>query len=176
MSLADWQTNGCLMPHQTSAREIADLLAVVERDLADSAAKNLSADWRMNIAYNAALQAATAALAAAGYRASGDQHHYRIIHSLRETIGAASALVATFDAFRKKRNITGYERVGFETIIQNCTRRMSKRGGTRTPACHAGGRGFEPPKPQIEIAGGTRSSMRGERMRAGNEKVSAGGG
>ncbi len=66
----------------------------------------------MNIAYNAALQAANAALAAAGYRASRDQHHYRIIQSLRETVGTPSHEIATFDAFRKKRNITGYERVG----------------------------------------------------------------
>jgi len=58
----------------------------VERDLADSAA--------------------------AGYRASRDSHHYRVIHSLRETVGAETSLVAAFDAFRKKRNITGYERVG----------------------------------------------------------------
>jgi hypothetical protein len=87
-------------------------LQVVERDLADSAAEGLSADWRMNIAYNAALQAATAALAASGYRASRDSHHYRVIQSLRETIGTAASVVATFDAFRKKRNITGYERIG----------------------------------------------------------------
>jgi hypothetical protein len=66
----------------------------------------------MNIAYNAALQAATVALAASGYRAARDQHHFRIIQSLRETIGMSAASVATFDAFRKKRNITGYERVG----------------------------------------------------------------
>ncbi len=112
MSLADWQRNGWLIAHRTSATEIFDLLAVVERDLADSAAEGLSADWKLNIAYNAALQAATAALAAAGYRASRDQHHYRVIQSLRETIGAEVALVNTFDAFRKKRNITGYERVG----------------------------------------------------------------
>ena len=112
MSLADWQKNGWLIEHRTSAHEIADLLAVVERDLADSAAEQVSADWRMNIAYNAALQAATAALAAAGYRASREQHHYRIIQSLRETVGASAERVATLDAFRKKRNITGYERVG----------------------------------------------------------------
>ena len=112
MSLADWQKNGWLIDHQTSAREIGDLLAVVDRDLADSSAEQVSADWRMNIAYNAALQAATAALAAAGYRASRDQHHFRIIQSLRQTIGASAELVNTFDAFRKKRNITGYERVG----------------------------------------------------------------
>ena len=66
----------------------------------------------MNIAYNAGLQVATIALAASGYRASRAQHHVRVIQSLRETIGAGAELVATFDAFRKKRNITGYERVG----------------------------------------------------------------
>lgn len=112
MSLADWQKNGWLTSHRTSLQEIADLLAVVERDLADSAAEAVSADWRMNIAYNAALQAATVALAASGYRAARDQHHFRIIQSLRETVGMTAASVATFDAFRKKRNITGYERVG----------------------------------------------------------------
>jgi hypothetical protein len=66
----------------------------------------------MNIAYNAALQAATVALAAAGYRAARDAHHYRVIQSLRDTIGVDAGVVATFDAFRKKRNITGYERIG----------------------------------------------------------------
>jgi len=112
MTLADWQKYGWLTPHQTSAREIADLLAVVERDLADSAADQVSADWRLHIAYNAALQVATAALAASGYRASRDQHHYRVIQSLRETIGADERLVVTLDAFRKKRNLSGYERAG----------------------------------------------------------------
>lgn len=112
MSLSDWERNGWLTKYQTSANEIRDLLQVVDRDLADSAAEGLSADWRMNIAYNAALQAATAALAAAGYRASRDSHHFRVIQSLRETLGAEAAVVATFDAFRKKRNITGYERIG----------------------------------------------------------------
>lgn len=112
MSLGDWERNGWLTAHRTSRNEIRDLLDVVERDLADSAAEGLSPDWRMNIAYNAALQAATAALAAAGYRASRDQHHHRVIQSLRETTGADAALVNTFDAFRKKRNVAGYERVG----------------------------------------------------------------
>jgi hypothetical protein len=53
MSLKDWERNGWVIPHSPSANEIRDLLSVVERDLADSAAENLSADWRMNIAYNA---------------------------------------------------------------------------------------------------------------------------
>src|SRR5712691_3350231 len=112
MTLPDWQKYGWLTPHQTSVREVADLLGVVERDLADSAAETVSADWRLNIAYNAALQAATAALAAAGYRASRDQHHYRVIQSLGLTIHAPSSIVSRLDAFRKKRNIDAYERAG----------------------------------------------------------------
>ena len=112
MSLSDWERNGWLQSHKSSPTEVRDLLAVVERDLADSAAEGLSADWRMNIAYNAALQAATIALAAAGYRASRDQHHYRIIQSLRETLGTDASSVNTFDTFRKKRNAAGYDRAG----------------------------------------------------------------
>jgi hypothetical protein len=54
MSLADWERNGWLTKHETSPNEVRDLLKVVERDLADSDAEGLSADWRMNIAYNAA--------------------------------------------------------------------------------------------------------------------------
>ena len=112
MSLSDWERNGWVVPHKSSPNEIRDLLAVVERDLADSSAKGLSDDWRLNIAYNAALQAATIALAGAGYRAAREQHHYRVIQSLAETIAAPASLIITFDAFRKKRNVTGYERVG----------------------------------------------------------------
>jgi hypothetical protein len=48
MSLADWERNGWLGAHRTTAAEIRDLLAVVDRDLADSAAEGLSADWRLN--------------------------------------------------------------------------------------------------------------------------------
>ena len=112
MSLKDWERNGWLIAHRTSAHEIRDLLRVVDRDLDDSGTESLSSDWRMNIAYNAALQAAGAALAASGYRASRDQHHFRVIQSLRETLGTDVSVVNTLDAFRKKRNITGYERVG----------------------------------------------------------------
>jgi hypothetical protein len=112
VSLSEWERNGWLVEHTTSPQEIRDLLAVVERDLNDSAAKGLSADWRLNIAYNAGLQAATAALAACGYRATRDNHHYRVIDSLAETIGADAKRVATFDAYRKKRNVNNYERIG----------------------------------------------------------------
>ncbi len=44
MSLPDWERNGWLKKHQSSPNEIRELLEVVERDLADSAAEDLSAD------------------------------------------------------------------------------------------------------------------------------------
>lgn len=55
MSLHDWAKAGWLRPHQTSRRQIADLFAIVDRDLED-AARGLSADWQFGIAYNAALK------------------------------------------------------------------------------------------------------------------------
>lgn len=112
MSLKDWVNNGWLVEHKTSIEEIEDLLELSERDIKDCQVSGLSADWRLNIAYNAALQAATAALAASGYRASRDSHHYRVIQSLVYTVGVKTDLIKHFDAFRKKRNIGGYERVG----------------------------------------------------------------
>jgi hypothetical protein len=112
MSLDDWLRNGWLVAHKTSSEEIADLLALAERDLSECQAVGLSPDWRLAIAYNSALQSATAALAAAGYRAVRDGHHYRIIQSLAFTIGADADLIAKLDAFRKKRNISDYERSG----------------------------------------------------------------
>jgi hypothetical protein len=84
----------------------------VERDLEDSDAEALSADWRMQIAYNAALQAATAALVPSGYRAVREQHHYRVVHSLVLTLRAPAELVQALDGFRKKRNFSNYQRSG----------------------------------------------------------------
>ena len=118
MSLSDWARNGWLVQHQTSPQEIADLLGVADRDLRDCAVKDLSEDWQLAIAYNAALQCATAALAACGYRASRDAHHYRVIQSLAHSIGADAKLVAQLDAFRKKRNVGDYERAGLVSATE----------------------------------------------------------
>lgn len=112
MGLENWMANGWLTEHRTSPQEIAELLGIVDRDLEDCAVPGLSSDWRLNIAYNAALQAAVAALAACGYRASRESHHYRVIQSLALTISVDQSLVSRFDRFRKKRNIGGYERPG----------------------------------------------------------------
>ena len=112
MSLPDWQKNGWLTAHKSGANEVRDLLGVLDRDLKDSAVDDISTDARLGMAYNAALKAGTIALAAAGYRASRDQPHYRVIQSLSLTIGASAAEIATLDAFRKKRNVSDYDRAG----------------------------------------------------------------
>lgn len=112
MSLRDWQKNSWLVEHKASHEEIAGLLAIVKRDLANAKVARLADDWRFNIAYNAALQAATAALSAAGFRAAREQHHFRTIQSLALTIGWPAPKVDRLDRFRKKRNIIGYESAG----------------------------------------------------------------
>jgi hypothetical protein len=112
VNLRDWQKNSWLVEHTSSPEEIAALFTIVERDLANAKVAGLADDWRLNIAYNAALQAATAALAASGFRAAREQHHYRTIQSLALTIGWPAAKVDRTDRFRKKRNIGGYETAG----------------------------------------------------------------
>lgn len=112
MSLQAWLRNSWLVQHTTTAEEIANLLALSDRDLAACQVKQLPDDWRFAIAYNAALQAATAALAAAGYRAARENHHYRVIQSLEFTTAPGQRTIDTFDAFRKKRNISSYDLAG----------------------------------------------------------------
>ena len=112
MSLQNWEKNNWLVKHKPLAGEIAQLLGLADRDLKDSQGKGLTADWKLNIAYNSTLQTATAALLACGYRASREMHHYRVIGSLAYTISANKDLINKLDKFRKKRNISDYEIAG----------------------------------------------------------------
>jgi len=76
----------------------------------------LDNDWGFNIAYNAALQAATAALVACGYHVpKGDSHHFRVIGSLAFTLGLESDLIDKLDSYRKKRSMTIYDIAGVIT-------------------------------------------------------------
>jgi hypothetical protein len=96
--------------HRPNRREIADLLAVADRDLEQCRDPGLHPDWRLAIAYNAALQCATAALAAVGYRAAHEAHHHRVVQSLELTIGWPRAEVDALDTFRGRRNVVEYRR------------------------------------------------------------------
>ena len=118
MSLSEWLKNGWLIEHRTSRQEVEHLFRLVDRDLTDCRNPSLSLDWRFNIAYNAALQCAKAALAAAGYRAAKDAHHYRVIQSLKFTLRTKDKIVKKLDAFRKKRNVSEYNHAGAVTAIE----------------------------------------------------------
>jgi hypothetical protein len=112
MSLKQWEDNGWLKPHRTSRQEISNLLNIVERDLQD-ARREISADWRFGIAYNAALKLCRILLSAEGYRPSHELQHYRTLAALPEILGEAKKADAKYlDDCRKKRNIVEYEYVG----------------------------------------------------------------
>jgi hypothetical protein len=83
---------------------------VADRDLAACRTPGLHNDWRFNIAYNAALQLSSAALAISGYQAERLNHHYRVIDSLAHTLSVDAATIQKLDVFRKKRNVSDYER------------------------------------------------------------------
>ena len=72
-----WLEKGWLAKHRPDRREIRELLGIADRDIADAQAKGISADTRLSLAYNAALQLAIVALVATGYRAGHEAHHYR---------------------------------------------------------------------------------------------------
>jgi len=115
MTLQQWADNGWLEPHVTSPEEIANLLAIVDRDLAD-AGGGISPDWRFGIAYNAALKLCTILLYAEGYRAARMLQHYRTIQTLPLILGSEHRPDANYlDACRKKRNIVEYDYVGGAT-------------------------------------------------------------
>jgi len=112
MNLHDWAENGWLRPHATSKEEIAGLLGIVDRDLAD-AGQSISADWKFGIAYNAALRLCTVLLHAEGFRPERTLQHYRTIQALGLILGPdQKADVEYLEVCRKKRNIIEYELPG----------------------------------------------------------------
>ncbi len=117
MRLQQWAANGWLRPHQTTRTQITDLLAIVERDLEDSA-RDLSPDWQFGIAYNAVLKLCTVLLYASGYRPEKTLAHYRTLAALPLILGDSRKDDADYlDACRAKRNTAEYDTAG--TITQS---------------------------------------------------------
>ncbi len=114
MSLEEWARSGWLRKHETSAKEITNILQLVERDLQDALQEEISLDWRFNIAYNAALQLATIILYTSGFRAGrGESNHYRVIQTIPLILGEKLKPIRDFlDNCRRKRNISEYDAAG----------------------------------------------------------------
>ena len=112
MSLKSWAENGWLQALKFEREDILKILEAVNRDLSAAKVASLHPDWRFNIAYNAVLGCAAAALAAEGYRAAREQHHHRVLESLRLTLCIDATLCRKLDLCRKKRNVGVYQQVG----------------------------------------------------------------
>lgn len=113
MSLQSWSSDGLLVPHAATRAEIANLLTLAQQDLSQCEIPGLNPEWRLSIAYNAALRVATAALAAAGYRApSREGHHYVVLQSLAFTAELDEDAVRKLDVLRKKRHNATYGAAG----------------------------------------------------------------
>lgn len=88
------------------------MLSTADRLLADAQSRDLSADGRLIFGYQAALVAARAALAAAGFRTRGEAHHFHAIQSLEFTIGLNADQIGYLDGARKTRNTVEYWQAG----------------------------------------------------------------
>lgn len=109
MILEQLLNQGRLVPHQTSAQEVHNLLRLAERDIEDAKIKGLSVDRRFSTAYNAVLQLATILVYCEGYRAKGIAHHFTVFQAAKEIMGKNyHELSDYFDSCRAKRNITNY--------------------------------------------------------------------
>jgi hypothetical protein len=117
MRLQQWAANGWLRPHQTTPGQIADLLAIVDRDIEDSM-RDLSPDWQFGIAYNATLKLCTILLYASGYRPEKNLAHYRTLQALPLILGSSFSDDADYlDSCRAKRNTAEYDAAG--TVTQS---------------------------------------------------------
>lgn len=112
MTLKQWENNGWLKPEPTSRKEIANLLAIADRDLKD-ATGSISTDWQFGIAYNATLKLCTILLRAEGYRPAHGLQHYRTLTAMPLILGDEKHGDANYlDSCRKKRNVVEYDYVG----------------------------------------------------------------
>ena len=110
MTLDDWLANGHPKRHVASRDELEKLYRVIRRDIKAAGNRKTDDDWRFAAAYNAALQAAAAALKASGYEApKGGGAHHRTIESLKLTIGDNGNIVDPLQKFRAKRGGGIYE-------------------------------------------------------------------
>ena len=100
MTLQNLLRIGRLKAHTVTAVEIRQLLAAVERNLADAAVAQVSDETRFD----------AAAMLAAGYRPSTSEpgHHVTLIQSLPLTLGVANEAWIVLDALRRKRNANDY--------------------------------------------------------------------
>lgn len=114
MSLQQWLRNSWLRKIERSALEIANSLAIAEREISDGSLEGISPDGRFEHAYNAIRALCEVALHAEGFVVpKGQRPHERVIESLKFTLGEGySDDVDFFDRSRRRRHQTTYDQPG----------------------------------------------------------------
>jgi hypothetical protein len=116
MSIEKLKRKGILVEQATSKQELRNLLEIVERDLIDSANRELSADWQFGIAYNAALKLANILVRAIEFRVKGASHHMNVIAMIPLILGEHKRDDSEYlDSCRRKRNAVEYDYIGGAT-------------------------------------------------------------
>ena len=114
MSLEQWLENSWIRKVEPSKQEIANLLAVAKREIADASLDGMSPDGRFVHAYDAIRVLCETALHARGYAVKkGERQHERALESLKFTLAGDQAKEVDFyDQARRLRHKSMYERMG----------------------------------------------------------------
>lgn len=87
MTIEQLLKRGSIVREARREQEINELFKIVERDLRDSSAKDISCDWQFGIAYNAALKLATILVRSHGYRERANGFHLITIKLIPMLLG-----------------------------------------------------------------------------------------
>ncbi len=100
-------------------QELANLVAVARREIADSDAAGLSNDGRFEHAYAAALAIATIVVRALGQRIHGADHHRLTFEALADAENGRWREVADYlQHCRARRNVLMYDRTGAVSVAE----------------------------------------------------------
>ena len=118
MSLEQWQENGWIRRVEASASDLANLIGVARREVADASLADISADGRFDHAYGAVRALCQVALLASGYSTTkGTREHERTIESIKFTIdGQWTERADYLDRCRRIRHQSLYDRAGVVQI------------------------------------------------------------
>ena len=114
--------------------EVRGMWAKAMRSLQSSTVPGLDADAVFTLAYQAALQAATAVVRAAGYRAKGDGHHHHTFAAVAALgLGELSEAARDLNAIRLRRHGAIYDwetttREDDLAILRSATMRLVSAG------------------------------------------------
>ena len=116
MTIEQLLKRGSIVREASREQEINELFKIVERDLRDSSAKDISYDWQFGIAYNAALKLATILVRSHGYRVRANGFHLITIKLIPILLGESYRdLSLHLEACRQQRNEVEYEMIGGAT-------------------------------------------------------------